>query len=103
MIHVIVRVNDIFNGLAGEFFHLRHNIVAILREFIVHQHHAFAGHHGGGVARHKIVVNHIQVVRELHGIQLCRRVAELRVGHPKRARQTRGENQFEQRAFTHGI
>ena len=87
VIAVLVRVQHVADRLFGHGFDLREDLRAILRKFVVHQNHAFAGGHHGDVAA--AADDDIQIFRHLLHGELSRRLV-LRPANPEsRAEQGR--------------
>ncbi len=99
MVAVVMRVDHVLHRLVGDLFQLSHDAGVIDIEFVVHQQHAVIGDQRRGVARHEIVVDYVQVVLELDGVQLRGLISKLRVrGEQGAAKRTRPRT-IEQRSF----
>ncbi len=86
VVAVMVRIYDVFDGLAGQLLHFRDDVVGVLRELVVYQQHAFIGDQSCGVSRHQIVMNYVQVIGQLNDVQF-RGLGRLSVGDPESSRE----------------
>ena len=79
VIAMIVRVDHVLDRLIRDLLQLRHDVLVVDLELVVHEYHAFVRHQHRGVAGHEVVVNDEQVVLDLDGVELGGLVPELRV------------------------
>ena len=79
VIAMVVRVDHVLDRLIRDLLQLRHDVLVVDLELVVHEYHAFVRHQDRGVAGHEVVVNDEQVVLDLDGVELGGLVSELRV------------------------
>ena len=68
----MVRVDHVLHRLVGDFLQLRHDAVVVHLELVIDEHHALVRDHRRDVAGHEVVVDGVQIVGNLHGVQLGR-------------------------------
>ena len=70
MVAVLMSVQDVFDRLVADAFHLGQNLRPILLEFVVHQQDAFVGRQHGHVAT-GVVHDHPQMIGHLLDVSGC--------------------------------
>ena len=69
---MVVRVDDVADRPVGDRGEHPEDVVVVNLELVVHQDHALVGDQRGDVAGHKLVVDHVQIVRDGDQVQLGR-------------------------------
>ena len=77
VIAVVMRVDDVFHGLARHRLEQRQDVGRVLLELVVDEHDALIGDERGGVAWDKGVADDEEVILDLDDVQLGRLVPEL--------------------------
>jgi hypothetical protein len=107
VVGMVVRIDDVLDRLVRQLLHLGDDVREVDLELVVDEHDALVRDERGRVAGHEVVVNHVEVVRQFHRVQLGRRLAELRVqvrhaeraGHRQRKRHTGRQGGFHGRKY----
>jgi hypothetical protein len=67
---MMVGVDDVLDGLRGDFLQLRENAVVVDVEFVVDENDAVVGDQRGGIARDEVVVDDVEVVFDFDEVEL---------------------------------
>ena len=90
----MVRVDDVLDGFVGQLPYLGDDVVVVLIELVVDEHHAFTREQRRRISGDEIVMNDVQIVLDFHDVQFGGLRAELltvEVGHPKHPARQHGQ------------
>ena len=71
VVAVMMRIDDVTHWLIRNLLQLRHDVVMIDFKFVVDEHHTLIGDQCGRISGNDIIVNDVQIIFNLHKIQLC--------------------------------
>ena len=101
VVAVMMRIDDVTHGLIRNLLQLRHDVVMIDFKFVVDEHHTVIGDQCGRISGNDIIVNDVQIIFNLHKIQLCGLRTTLRVSEPHGTGQKESQPQAHDRTFMH--